>query len=207
MALIQERSEAAPLTRSDLLAGTLGLVRRARAMGLLTEPRVERLDLALVRRIATAAAEQGIGSDAAAALAGSRPAPVRLAGLIGQLGEALEASPLPGLELPELAVTFDLETLGRLVGASPVSLRRYLAGTRTPPDDTAARIHWLALVTGDLRGAYNPTGVRRWFERPRSALAGRSPGDVLVGPWDPDDSEVRTVRALAEALAVPGAAT
>ncbi len=85
---------------------------------------------------------------------------------------ASAASPLPDRELTELGQVFDLDALARLIGSSSVSLRRYQAGTRRVPARLAERLHWLALVVGDLRGAYNEVGVRRWFERARSGLGG-----------------------------------
>jgi hypothetical protein len=88
-----------------------------------------------------------------------------------------------------------------------VSLRRYAAKSRTIPDLVAARLHFLALVVGDLGGAYNDFGIRRWFERPRSQLDGKAPRQILRGPWTPDDAVVQTLRALAADLAGPGAAT
>jgi hypothetical protein len=176
-------------------------------MGLLPDPVGDRLDLDLLRGLAERAAAEGVGREAAGALRGSRLTPARLAGLLGELSEALEASPLPRRELAELGQVFDLDAIGRLVSASPISLRRYAAGTRETPDSVAARIHWLALVTGDLRGAYNPIGVRRWFDRPRAALDDRAPRQILTGAWDPDDPDVRAVRTLAEALVAPGFAT
>jgi hypothetical protein len=183
-------------------------VRRADAVGLLPdrEP-VERLDMALLRRIAAEASAAGIGQDAAIAILGKPGTDARLASLIGLLDEAMAASPLPGRELAELSQVFDLDGLARLVGSSAVSLRRYVSGARRVPDRLAERLHWLALVVGDLRGAYNDVGIRRWFERSRSALDGRAPARILTGDWDPADPEVERVRLLAASLAGVGAAT
>jgi hypothetical protein len=64
----------------------------------------------------------------------------------------------------------------------------------------AARLHFLALVVGDLAGSYNEVGIRRWFERPRSLLGGEPPAKRLEGDWDPDDEGPARVRALAAAL-------
>jgi hypothetical protein len=75
------------------------------------------------------------------------------------------------------------------------------------PQDVAERLHWLALIVGDLLGSYNDYGIRRWFERKRTALGGRSPREVLelVGDWSPDDPKVAKVRDLAASLAALGA--
>jgi hypothetical protein len=110
---------------------------------------------------------------------------------------------MPRQELRRLTATLDLDVIGRIVGASPMSLRRYVAGSRETPDDVAARIHWLALTTHDLLGAYNAIGVRRWFERPRLTLGDRSPLEILARDWDPEDADVVAVRTLASALTHP----
>lgn len=185
-------------------ASALELLRVARAMGLDSGLLPSRLDLQLVRRIAAAAAEVGIGRDAAITLCTDPLQLARVPALIGRLTDSLRASPLPRQELERLTETLDLDAIGQIVGASPVSLRRYLSGSRETPDDVAARIHWLALTVSDLLGAYNEVGVRRWFDRPRAALDGRSPTQVLAPGWDPDDPGVMAVQDLAAALTHPG---
>lgn len=192
--------------RLGMIAGepVLGLLRVARAMGLDSEPLPPRLDLALVRRIAAAAARVGIGRDAAMTLCTDPLELSHVPELIGRLTDSLRASPLPQQELERLTQTLDVDTIARIVGASPVSLRRYAAGSREAPDDVAARIHWLALAVSDLLGAYNEIGVRRWFDRPRSVLDGRTPAQTLASGWDPDDPDVQAVRTLAAALTQPG---
>jgi len=52
----------------------------------------------------------------------------------------------------------------------------------------------------DLAGAYNAIGIRRWFDRKRSALDGRAPSDLLKGEWQPEDEKAARVRGLARAL-------
>lgn len=192
--------------RLSTVAGTaaLDLLRVARAMGLDSEPLPPRLDLLLVRRIAAAAAKVGIGRDAAVALCTDPLLMDRVPALIAHLTDSLRASPLPRRELEVLTQTLDLEAIARIVDTSPVSLRRYLSGSRNTPDDVAARIHWLALTVSDLLGAYNEIGVRRWFDRPRTALDGRSPAQVLSSGWDPDEPGPSAVQALASALTRPG---
>ena len=124
----------------------------------------------------------------------------RLEGLIRDLLDALEESPLPRTEWGGLERVLGADVLADLVGVSPSSLRRYAAGARETPDDVAARLHFLALVVGDLAGSYNDIGVRRWFGRRRSQLGGRAPADLLNGAWDPQDEAPAQVRALAAAL-------
>jgi hypothetical protein len=204
---IRIASIEAPLNRPGLLGPAIGLVRRALAVGLLRDRgTVERLDMELLRGIAREASQAGIGQDAALELLGQRQ-PARLGRAIDRLGHALAESPLPERELQQMLDVFDADDLARLVGTSTVSLRRYAAGTRSVPDSVAARVHWLALVTADLAGAYNRFGIRRWFDRPRSQLRGRTPRQALGRAWDPDAASAQAVSGLAGALAGPGGAT
>jgi uncharacterized protein (DUF2384 family) len=208
MAMIRIRSIAAPLDRPQLTEPAVNLVRRADAVGLLpdNEP-VERLDMALVRRIAEEASAAGVGRSAAIGILGQPGSDERLASLLHRLDDAMAASPLPDRELRALAEVFDLDALASLSGSSAVSLRRYIAGTRHAPDTIAERVHWLAIVIGDLLGAYNEVGVRRWFERPRTALDGRRPSDILHGDWEPDEPASNGCVLLAASLAGVSAAT
>jgi len=208
MAMIQVASIEAPIDEPALIGPTIALLRRAIALGFLgPDEVVDHLDLALVRRIARDASNADIGQDVAVALLHGDPGSDRLAGLIRRLDEALTASPLPDRELPGVLRVLDREGVAGLIGTSSVSLGRYQAGARTWPDQLAARIHWLALLLADLAGAYNEFGSRRWFDRRRSQLGGRSPREVLVSGWDPADPDVEQVRELAAALAGAGAAT
>jgi hypothetical protein len=208
MAVIRLATIEHPLDDRALVGLTINLLRRALALGLIPQGEsVERLDLTLMRRIAREASNAGIGQDAAVALLHGDLAADRLATLVRRLDEAMTASPLPDRELPELLRVLDREAVADLTGTSSVSLGRYQAGSRKWPDLLAARIHWLALVLADLGGAYNDFGMRRWFERKRTQLGGRSPREVLGSDWDPADPDVEQVRALAAALAGAGAAT
>ena len=86
------------------------------------------------------------------------------------------------------------------------SLRRYLSGARSTPDEVAARLHFLAPVTGDLAGAYNDVGIRRWFVRPRKLFGNRAPAHLPGRTWQPEDPGLRRVQDLARTL-VPSPAT
>ncbi|MDA8203559.1 MAG: hypothetical protein M0Z49_12500 [Chloroflexi bacterium] len=208
MAAVRISTVEPPLDRPALVDPAIRLLRRALALGLLADQeRVDRLDLELVRRIAREASTAGIGRDAAIALLQGDPGANRLAGLIERLDDSLAQSALPDREVPELLRVFGRDELAALAGTSSVSLGRYLSGARAWPDALAARIHWLALVLSDLEGAYNAFGVRRWFDRQRAQLDGRSPRQVLGSEWDPASQEVERVRQLAAALAGVGAAT
>jgi hypothetical protein len=113
---------------------------------------------------------------------------------------ALDASPVPQFEWPAVSRVLDTEQLAELLNISVSSLRRYLSSERDTPDEIAARLHHLALIVGDLSGAYNEVGVRRWFGRPRTALDGKAPAAILTGDWDPDADAPQRVRALARSL-------
>lgn len=208
MAAVQIASVEPPLDRPVLVEPAVRLLRRALALGLISgHEKLDRLDLDLIRAIAREAANVGIGQDAALALLQGNLSSGRLAALLERLEDSLGESPLPDREAPHLLRYFDREGLASLAGTSPVSLGRYLASARRWPDELAARIHWLAGVVSDLEGAYNEFGVRRWFERERSQLDGRSPREVLAADWDPDSPDVQRVRRLAASLAGAGSAT
>jgi hypothetical protein len=113
---------------------------------------------------------------------------------------ALEAPPVARHEWPAVSRVLDPDVLAPLLGISVSSLRRYLAGERDTPDDVAARLHHLALIVGDLGGAYNDVGIRRWFARKRSALGGQAPEALLAAGWNPDDPGPQKVRELARSL-------
>jgi hypothetical protein len=190
-----------PLDDPNLVIPALEAVALAHAMGLIPEGEsLERLDLARLRSIAAAAGRAGIGAAAAARLQTGALDREGLRDALASLVEALEASPLPRREWTSLSEVLGPEQLAALLGISGSSVRRYASGARPTPDEVAARLHFLAMVVADLLGTYNVLGVRRWFHRPRSALGGRSPSEVLSGPWDPDDEGPQAVRALARSL-------
>ncbi len=199
---IRDRSDFGPLRPPGILEDAVQVVKLAEAMGLVPQGEgVRSLDLDDLREIAERAAAVGVGSRAAAALAsGSRPGSKELRRALASLRAALLESPVPSSEWDSIVRLFGPERLSELVGVSVSSLRRYVAGSRDTPDEVAARLHFLAVVVGDLLGAYNEMGVKRWFERKRGALDGHSPAELLAGGWDPDDADPDRVRALARSL-------
>jgi hypothetical protein len=192
-----------PLAHPDLAWRALDITRRAEAMGLLADETESATDPERFHTALRNLASHGIGADALALAEGG----VLAAGTLDRVREALEDSPIPDLELRQLQRLFGWDELAGMLHASVGSLRRYAASQRETPDGIAGRAHWLAGVVGDLRGAYNDAGVRRWFGRPRTALGDRRPADVLANPWEPDDPDVQRVRGLAAWLAAPGSAT
>lgn len=207
MAQIQIESVLDPLDDPELVVFGVEALKLAEAMGLLpADESVRELGLPAMRRVAGLVGEAGIGMASAATLARARPSRAQVLEALRSLVDALEESPSPRSEWPALAEMLEPERLAILLDVSLSSVRRYASGSRPTPDDVAARLHFVAKVVADLLGAYNEVGVRRWFERPRQALAGRRPTDVLAGRWDPDDEGPRTVRSLARSL-VGGSAT
>jgi len=193
----------------DGTAGALGLLLcRMEAMGLLEGARaVTTLDRATLNLALSRLAAAGIGRGAVVSVGEKALAdPTRLRGLVDDLNHQLEQSPVPHAEWRAMAGVLGADLLGRLVGVSASSLRRYSHGDRATPDDVAGRLHVIAMVVADLAGSYNEYGIRRWFERRRTALGGATPAAVLDGAWDADGPAAQRVRALAGALA-PAPAT
>jgi len=179
---------------------TLEALHRAESMGLM-QPRSARDDAAALRQLATALRAAGIATTAAGLLTrGPAPSGLELSRLLKSILTALEASPTPSHEWKAVTRVFPAEDLGTLLDVSPSSLKRYHSGNRDTPDPVAARLHFLALVIGDLAGTYNETGIRRWFQRRRTQLDDRAPAALLPPGWDPDDEGPQRVRALARSL-------
>ncbi len=170
-------------------------------MGLLSRP-VTCLDDSAIQRLETGMSEAGIGRSFLAEL---HRLPcfdaARLSALLAKINEALDQSPAPAHEWRALQGVLGVEMLTRLLGISQSSARRYISGERSTPDAIAARLHFLAFVVGDLAGAYNDIGVRRWFDRPRERLDGTTPARTLGDDWSPGDDGPQRVSALARALA------
>ncbi len=202
MAVIQIRAVRSPFDSGTVAHSAVAVLLRAEAMGLLpaTET-IDLLDMPRFRRLATGIAQAGIGNGLLAELAASSsPVPHQLLTTLERLNEALEESPTPACEWQGVGRVLGSDALARLLGISASSARRYLSGNRATPDDVAARLHFVALVVGDLAGAYNEFGIRRWFERPRKLLDNCSPAQLLGGAWLPEAPGPQRVRRLAAAL-------
>ena len=200
MAEIHIQSVQSPFDDPTVMPVAIAALSRADAMGLLSGE-IACLDDAAMRGLGTGMAEAGIGRDFLPELQSlSAGNPARLCALLGKINQALDESPAPTHEWQALQQVLGLELLARLLGISVSSARRYYSGARSTPDPVAARLHFLAFVVGDLAGAYNDIGVRRWFDRPRKPLGGTAPARLLVEDWSPDDEGPRRVRELARAL-------
>jgi hypothetical protein len=201
MSTIRIASAVSPFDTPRLARSAAQVISKAFAMGLLEGVEVRRLDAATFDEVVDRIAGAGIGAEVQSALATrERPGTDEMNELLGRLDTALEDSPTPAHEWHSLEKLFGADRLAELVGVSAQSVRRYREGTRATPDAVAGRLHYLATLVGDLAGAYNDFGIRRWFERPRKALDGRAPQSWLRGEWSPDASGPRRVRDLARTL-------
>lgn len=126
--------------------------------------------------------------------------PDRLRDLLGELYEGLSESPTPKIEWRPTVRYLGPALLSELLRISPSSLERYESGERPTPDEVADRLHFLALTLSDLVGAYNEFGIRRWFDRSRTLLNGKSPRQVLNSPWSSQSGRAKAVRKLASSL-------
>lgn len=209
MAMVHGASEPDPIAlpaATTMKAARLLALLDAMGIHRLDEP-IEALRLATLQDAARAAAAHGLGRQIPMILSARSLDAEGITVAIEQLAEALEDSPVPQAEIVELARVFGWDELSAIVDASPVSLRRYASGQREAPDDVAHQVHWLAKVIGDLRGAYNDAGIRRWFARSRVQLGHRAPRQLLVGGrWRPEHERVMRIRSLAQSLAGGAAA-
>jgi hypothetical protein len=202
-----ETSSVVASVSPDVRRLTFEAYRRAEAMGLV-EPisSMDDFDISGARKVLRSVKDAGIARSSVLELetadqASGEPTNGHdIADLMRAVIAALEASPAPSSEWRSVARVFDAEHLAPLLGISVSSLRRYQAGTRSTPDDVAARLHFLALVISDLAGAYNDIGIRRWFQRERTPLDDKTPAALLTGEWSPEDEGPRRVRQLAQAL-------
>jgi hypothetical protein len=128
-----------------------------------------------------------------------------LSGAVEQINDQIEMSPQPAGEWAPVMATLGEDLLAELVGVSVSSVRRYAAGSRATPQEIAERLHFLALLIADLAGSYNDFGIRRWLNRPRTPLGGRSPANLL-GEFDPEGPDAAAVSRLAASLVGAGSA-
>jgi uncharacterized protein (DUF2384 family) len=207
MTRIHITSTETPFDSQRLARLAVGLIATAEAMGLLGEMEIDRLDLSTFRGIVDRIASAGIGTEVQAALSAplADDAAPEMDRLLRRLAVAMEESPAPDHEWPSLDHLFGTERLAQLLGISPASVRRYQSEARPTPDAIAERLHFLAQVVGDLAGAYNDFGIRRWFDRPRSTLDGKAPAALLKGEWDPQGSDAGRIRDLARSLGASAA--
>lgn len=209
MLTIQIEPDDAPASNLPLQHRLMALLARSAAMGMLLDDELTRLDAAAIKRVIKALQKEKLLAGSTVNLAPLlRDGPDkldsatarRMARAVDEIVNVLDDSPSPATEWASMREVFGDEVLSRLVGVAEVSLRRYASAARGTPQDVAERLHWLAMVVADLAGGYNEFGIRRWFERPRAQLDGRTPRELLGERWHPDDKSARRVRVLAETL-------
>ena len=197
--MIQIEAAKAPFTSPRVAFQAVTALGRADAMGLLpADEHIATLDMSSFRRAVRHIHRAGIARNIQLELSDNSGSDLERT--LEHLNLALEESPVPEFEWNRLADVLGLELLSRLTGVSPSSIRRYKDGARTTPDDVAERLHFLSLIVGDLSGAYNEIGIRRWFERKRAQLDGRTPLEFLKTRWNPSQPRPRRVQDLARAL-------
>lgn len=204
MSELRIQSDAAPGAAVAAVVALIRLRERLAFLGFLpVERSAEDVD-GLAEETLAALDRLGVGAVTVARLRHSSDPEVWERGL-ARLIEHVESSPAPATTWPVLVDLLGLDLVASLVGASRASAQRYRTGQRRTPDEAAARLHAVAMICADLAGSYNDFGIRRWFARPRSALDGRSPAELLSADWAPEEPGPQRVRRLAAALADPGA--
>ena len=193
-----------PFEKEDLYPRATRFLRRADAMGLVDEP-IRELSADVVRKVARRLSQRGLASDFAARLTTGKPSAGELSRYLDAALLALDESPVPSAELAKLNSTLGHELVAGLLEISAASLQRYQNGDRQVPDAVAERAHFLTSVISALEGIYNEFGVRRWFERSRSAFNGQTARQLLGHGWVPGDEPASRVLAAAESLQELGA--
>ena len=193
--LIPSENSVAPHLWWELLSAADGI-------GLISMTGVpERPDLTILQEVLQRLTEAGVAQSFIVRLRGIDASDSSQTGdLVQGVLDALRGSPLTEYEWPALTKIFGAEELARILRISESSLNRYANGSRATPDRIAERLHFIALIVGDLRGAYNDVGVRRWFHRRRTTLDGRAPIELLGDDWMPDEEGAEAMRELAHSL-------
>jgi hypothetical protein len=200
--MIQNVSGEAVFRDPRIAFQAAAVLSRADAMGLIQpERKIEKLDFSTMRLLLNSVRRAGIGKTIHLLVSGDvAQSAAEMEAMLVRLNRALEESPAPGFEWERVSGILGADLLARLLGISPISLRRYRTKERPTPDDVAQRLHALAMICGDLAGAYNDLGIRQWFDRKRAQLGGRAPSQILCGAWNAKDSAPAQVRELARAL-------
>ncbi|MCP9848773.1 antitoxin Xre/MbcA/ParS toxin-binding domain-containing protein [Cyanobium sp. Morenito 9A2] len=101
--------------------------------------------------------------------------------LLTETCRRLEECPTPPATREGLREVLGDELQAPLVGLSLPSLRRWTKGGADLPGSGRPRLHGQALLIDHPEGSENTEGIRRWLQRPLSALGGRAPRDQLLG--------------------------
>jgi uncharacterized protein (DUF2384 family) len=198
---IRFESASAPFAEPAVAAKAARVVAYAGTTGLLEDVDIKILDIHTWRRVVERFRGVGVGKfQAFQALRGQQGFGKDIAQAIDIMYDAIEASPMPASEWISMRELLKDELLERLLNISRQSIQRYASSERDTPQDVAERLHVIALIVSDLAGSYNEFGIRRWFDRPRAQLGGKSPAAILHGAWKPDAELPRKLRDLAAYL-------
>jgi hypothetical protein len=207
-----ESIEASLLDSGEAATLALALVARAQSMGFMPEREGHRVELNrdFLDELAELLRRQGVAAVATGSLQrATRVEPLDDVDIVAALRatlEAVDASPRPNAEWAPTRDAVGDELLARLLRISVSSLRRYSSEERRTPDEVAWRLHVVARLLAALVGSYNDYGIRRWFERRRSALDGATPAELLEQAESEDDERLQRLIALADELTGAAAA-
>ena len=185
------------------LSKALDVVLKGQAMGLIDEKiDVFTFDFSVVQRFLKQIATYGIGRTQVRDLENWEGVDsAEITDRLDSLDQILEESAKPETEWPAVRRYLTDQLLVQTLGVSEISIRRYAGGERTTPAEVAQRLHFLALVIGDISGSYDHMGISQWFSRPRKkAFANKSPLDLLSRRWRPEDEGPSKVRQFARSL-------
>lgn len=93
----------------------------------------------------------------------------------------------------------DDDRLNKCLNITPYEMMLIFPDEKISPK-ILPRINFLYEIIIALEGVYNPLGIYRWFHRKRVLLDNKSPIDILVGDWRPEDENPQKVLKLAERL-------
>jgi uncharacterized protein (DUF2384 family) len=204
MKTIQRSSANIPLSRAayELI---IEILFKASAMGLLEQPvDVFNLDYAKIKKALKQITNAGFGKVILRDMDKWEhygPEDEEILDRLKTLNQALEESPVPEKEWSIVKRYIPDDLLQQLLDIKESSLQRYSSLQRSTPDEVGRRLHTIALVIGDLSGAYNDDGIRQWFTRPRkNVFGGKAPIDLLVGNWEPSQTDPMKVRDFTRSL-------
>lgn len=110
--------------------------------------------------------------------------------------------------LKNLETVLQEKLFTRLVGENPKSMQKILQTGIDSLNPEYERMYFLYEVVGYLQGSYTHEGVRRWFQRERVQLDGKSPLQLLNGldgRWDCYNKEAQHILELAKSSTDSGA--
>lgn len=204
METIRIQSISKPFSDSNISEIAVQIVFRAQGMGLLSGLSLTSVDPQSFGKVIERIQNAGIKAKWEKSWLSKKPAALVLE--LRKLLSVLNESPVPEAEWSAVMESLGQELVRKLLDLSVSSIQRYSSNSRPTPQNIAEKLHYLAVVIGDLRAGYNDYGIRRWFERPRTFLSGKSVLSSLGKKWGPDDEVARAIAEDAAWVAGSGAA-